>query len=86
MIPNLAVIQVENPRWRMPRLWIPLVLLYIPLLLLSPLILLVLWVACLACGIRFWTAMAAFWSILCSLPGTEVRVCANANRVSVRIL
>jgi hypothetical protein len=84
--PNLAIVQVENPHWRGIRLWIPLFLLWIPLTLLSPLLLLVILCACVAGRISFWRAIAAFWNILCSLPGTDVRVCADGNRVTVRIV
>ena len=42
MTPNIAIVRIETPHWRMPELWIPLFLLWIPALLLSPLILLLL--------------------------------------------
>jgi hypothetical protein len=86
MIPSIAIIRIETPHWRMPQLWLPLFLLWIPLLLLAPLILLVLGGLCIAGGVSPWRAIAVFWSILCSLPGTHVRVCADDNRVQVRIL
>ena len=38
MTPNFAVIGVETPQWHMPRLWIPLFLLWIPVVLLSPIV------------------------------------------------
>jgi hypothetical protein len=37
MIPSIAILRIENTRWRSPNLWIPLFLLWIPVLLLSPL-------------------------------------------------
>ena len=88
MIPSLAVVHVHNPAWRWGgvRLWLPLILLYIPLLLLLPLLLLVVIVACLAGQINPWRAMATFWDVLCSLPGTAVRVQSEGNQVLVKIL
>ena len=88
MIPSLAVVHVHNPywRWRGVRLWVPLILLYLPLLLLSPLILLVVMVTCLVGHVNPWRAIAAFWALLCSLSGTDVRVKADGNRVLVRLL
>ena len=46
MTPNLAVLEIESPHWRMPPLWLPLFLLWIPVILLSPLIFLVLFGLC----------------------------------------
>jgi len=84
--PNIAVVCIQTPHWRWPRLWIPLFLLWIPALLLSPLILLVLFGLCMAGGVSPWRAIATLWSILCSLRGTNVRVCADGNHIQVRIL
>lgn len=86
MIPTIAVVHMQNPHWWGFRLWIPLFLLWIPVLLLSPLVFLVLFGVCLAGGVSPWRATRVFWSILCSLPGTDVRVTAEGNRVLVRIL
>ena len=86
MTPNIAIIRVETPHWRMPGLWIPLFLLWIPALLFSPLIFLVLFGLCMAGNVSPWRAIAVFWSLLCSLPGTHVRVTADGNNVQVRIL
>lgn len=86
MTPNIALIHVHNPFWRGFRLWIPLFLLWIPVLLLSPLILLVLAVVCLAGHVNPFRAIAVFWGILCSLPGTHVHVSAQQNQVMVQIL
>lgn len=86
MTPNIAIVHVQNPHWRGIRLWVPLFLLWIPLVVLSPLIFLVVLGVCLAGRINPWRAIAAFWAISCSLPGTDVRVCADGNRVTVRIL
>jgi hypothetical protein len=86
MIPNIAVIELRSPHWHMPRLWLPLFLLWIPVILLSPLILLVVCAACLAGRINPWRAMAAFWAILCGLRGVNVHVSSHDNKVLVRIL
>ncbi len=86
MTPNIAIVHVENPHWRGIHLWLPLFLLWIPLILLSPLIFLVVFAVCLAGRINPWHAIAAFWGLVCSLPGTDVRVCADGNRVTVRIV
>ncbi len=86
MTPNIAIVHVENPHWRGLRLWLPLFLLWIPLVLLSPLIFLVVLGVCLVGRIDPRRAIAAFWAIARSLPGTDVRVCADGNRVTVRIL
>lgn len=86
MIPNFAIVRIETPHWRTPGLWLPLILLWIPLLLLSPLILLVILGVCIAGRVNPLRAVAILWGILCSLPGTNVRVCSEGNRVHVRIL
>jgi len=86
MIPNFAVVHIENPHWRRFHLWIPLFLLWVPVILLSPIIFLVLLAACLACRINLWRAIAVLWGILCSLPGTDVHVRSQANQVQVHIL
>ncbi len=86
MTPNLAFVEVQNPYWRGLQLWVPLFLLWIPALLLSPLILLVLLAVCLAAQINPFRAVAVFWAILCSLPGTHVHVRSQQNRVTVQIL
>ena len=86
MTPNIAIVHVQNPHRRSIRLWVPLFLLWIPLVLLSPLIFLVVLGVCLAGRVNPWLAIKAFWAIVCSLPGTDVRVCADGNRVTVRIL
>ncbi|MGA2807517.1 MAG: hypothetical protein ABSE87_05240 [Terracidiphilus sp.] len=86
MIPSIAVIQIQNPHWRGHRLWVPLFLLWIPTLLLSPLIFTALFAVCMAGGVSPWRATSVFWAILCGLPGTDVRVTSEGNRVLVRIL
>ncbi len=86
MIPSIAIVHVANPHWRGIRLWLPLFLLWIPALLLAPFVLLILLVVCLGAEISFGRAVATCWAILCSLPGTDVRVSAQGNNVVVRIL
>jgi hypothetical protein len=86
VIPSIAIVHVSNPHWRGVRLWIPLFLLWIPLILLSPLILLVILGLCLAGQVSPWRAIATFWAISCNLPGTNVHVSSQDNKVLVRIL
>lgn len=86
MTPNFAVIGIQTSYWRCPKLWLPVFLLWIPAILLSPLILLVVFGVCVAGRVNPWRAIATFWAILCSLPGTHVRVTANDTHVLVRIL
>lgn len=86
MTPTIALVHIENPHWRGLRLWLPLFLLWIPIILLSPLIFFVVFLVCLVGHVNPWRAIAAFWSIACSLPGTEVTVRADGNHVHVKIL
>jgi hypothetical protein len=86
MTPNLAYVRVSNPYGRQIGLWLPLFLLWIPGLILAPFVLLIAVVVCLVGGIHPWRAIAAFWAILCALPGTNVHVRVEKNQVSVRIL
>lgn len=88
MTPNLAYVHVYNPYWwrREFGIWLPLFLLWIPGLILAPFILLIVFIVCLVGGVNPWTAIAAFWNILCALPGTHVHVTSDQNQVNVRIL
>ena len=86
MIPTLAIVQVENPHRRGFHCWVPLIMLWLPVAILSPLILLLVLVACLAGRVNPWRAMSTFWWILWSLPGTHVHVRSQENQVMVRIL
>jgi hypothetical protein len=90
VIPSIAVLRIENARWHIPQLWIPLILLWIPLILililLSPLILVVLLALSLFGGISAWRVITVVWDILSSLSGTNVHVTANGNKILVRIL
>ena len=86
MTPNIAVLQIEGPRFHMPRLWLPIFLLWIPAILLSPFIFLVIFGLCMAGRINPWRAIAVFWAIACSLPGTHVHVSTHHSRILVRIV
>ncbi len=86
MTPSLAIVRISNAHWRGINLWVPLFLLWLPLVVLSPLILIVLLAGSIAGGIPIGRAIAAFWAIACSLPGTTVNVDAQGNRVLVRIV
>jgi hypothetical protein len=84
--PNIAVVQIETPRWRCIPLWIPLFLLWIPAILLSPIVFLVIFGLAMAGRIDPWRAISVIWDLICSLPGTNVRVAAEDTKVVVRIL
>jgi hypothetical protein len=84
--PNIAIVHVNHHHGPNFRLWLPLFLLWIPALILAPFVLVVMLVACVCTGVPFWQSVAAFWAIMCSLPGTDVRVTTEGNRVLVRIL
>jgi hypothetical protein len=86
MTPNIAIVRIETPHCHRISLWIPLFLLWIPAVLLSPLIVLVIVGLSIAGRIDPWQATSVFWNILCSLPGTNVRVTADGSNVAVRIL
>jgi len=86
MTPNLAIVHVNFPHGPNFRLWLPLFLLWIPAIVLAPFVLLALLITCLISRVSFWRCIAAFWELLCSLPGTDVRVATEGNRVLVRIL
>ena len=88
MTPNIAIVHVRlSARAEFP-VWLPLFLLWIPLLLLSPLVLLVAGCVCLSWRGAFTLARRSRPSgrLLCSLPGTDVRVTTDGNHVTVRIL
>jgi hypothetical protein len=86
MIPNFAVVGVETPCWRMPRIWFPLFLLWVPVVLLSPVIFLVLVAMAVASRTTIWRLIGLFWNILSGLRGTDVRVRSEGNHVLVRIV
>ena len=86
MTPNFAVVHVNWGYGSNFRLWLPLFLLWIPGVLLAPFILLALLIACLISKVPFWRCIGAGWALLCSLPGTDVRVVTEGNKVLVRIL
>jgi len=86
MTPNIAFVRIETPHWRSIPLWIPLFLLWIPVILLSPLIFLALFGLSVAGRINPWRAMRVIWDLVCSMPGTHVRVTTEGTNVQVRIL
>jgi hypothetical protein len=86
MIPNFAVIGIQTPEWHLPRLWVPLFLLWILLVVLSPLVFLVLAAAAIAVKTTIWRLIAVFWNLLSSLRGTDVQVVADGNRLLVKLL
>jgi hypothetical protein len=96
MIPSVAVVRFENlghahaasrgrSWWGFP-IVVPIFLLWIPAILLAPFVLLALGVVCLAADVSFVGAVTTFWSLLCSVHGTDVRVVADGKRITVRIL
>ena len=86
MTPNLAVIRIQLEQGWCPPIPLPLFLLWIPAILLAPFILLTLWIVCMVYRLAFWRTLGAAWDIVCSLPGTNVRVCAEGKKITVRIL
>lgn len=86
MTPSVAMVRVHTVGGWNFRLWLPLFLLWIPFLLLLPLILLALLVASMVGRMNPWRITNVLWAVLCSLPGTDVRVVSDGNRVTVRIL
>jgi hypothetical protein len=86
MTPNLAVIRIQWAQGWCPPIPLPLFLLWIPAILLAPFILLTLWIVCMVYRLAFWRTLRVVWDIVCSLPGTNVRVCAEGKKITVRIL
>jgi len=86
MTPNIAIVHIETPHWRSIPLWIPLFLLWIPAILLSPFILIVIFGLSIAGKLNPWRIFRVLWDLLCSLPGTQVRVTTDGTNVRVRIL
>ena len=86
MTPNIAIVRIQKGHWWGFPIILPLFLLWIPAILLGPFVLLILWAVCIAADVSFSATVVTMWKILCSLPGTDVRVCTEGNRVTVRIL
>ena len=86
MTPNLAMIRIQPENGWCPLIPLPLFLLWIPGILLAPFVLLAIWITCVVYNLRFWRSLGVLWSLLCALPGTNVRVCAEGKKISVRIL
>lgn len=88
MTPSFAVLRIQVPEhsfWGFPII-LPLFLLWIPALLLAPFALVILAFVCVAANTSFIKTVSAAWSLLCALPGTDVRVTAEGKRITVRIL
>ena len=86
MTPNIAIVHIQNPRFRGFPIVLPVFLLWIPVILLSPFILLVLLGVSIASRVNPWRVISVVWDLICALPGTDVRVSADGNHVTVRIL
>ena len=86
MTPNFAVVGIDAPGFHWPRIWLPVFLLWIPAILLAPFVLVVLAVVCWLGRVSFSRTLSVLWGILCSLPGTHVRVHADGKDIVVRIL
>lgn len=86
MTPNFAVIRIQPEHAWVPPIPLPLFLLWIPGILLAPFVLLAIWITCLVFKLRFWRTLWVLWDLLCALPGTNVRVCADGKKITVRIL
>lgn len=86
MTPNIAIVRIETSHWRCIPLWIPLFLLWIPVIVLSPILLLVVFGLSIAGRVNPWRAFKGIWDLVCSLPGTSVRVTTDDAKVVVRIL
>jgi hypothetical protein len=86
MTPNIAIVRIETPHWRLVPIWLPLFLLWIPAILLSPLIFLVIFGLAIVGHVGPWRAFRILWDIVCSLPGTHVRVTTDGSHIQVRIL
>ena len=86
MTPHFAVVGIDTPGFHLPRLWLPVFLLWIPVLLLSPLIFLVLVAVAVGTRTTIWRIIAICWGILSGLTGTHVQVNTCDARILVRIL
>jgi len=86
MTPNLAVIRIQSEHAWCSTIPLPLFLLWVPGILLAPFVLAGIWIVCLVFKLRFWRTLRVLWDLLCALPGTHVRVCAEGKKITVRIL
>lgn len=86
MTPNIAIVRIDAPHWPRIPLWIPLFLLWIPAILLSPIVLVVIFGLAIAGELDPFHVIRTFWDLLCSLPGTDVRVTVEGKQILVRIL
>jgi len=86
MTPNLAVIRIQPGETWIPPIPLPLFLLWIPGIVLAPFVLLAIWIVCVVFDLRFWCSVRVLWDLLCAVPGTNVRVCADGKKITVRII
>ncbi|SCF17934.1 hypothetical protein GA0074695_4046 [Micromonospora viridifaciens] len=84
-MPQLVSVRVRNGRGRRLRLWVPILPV---LLILSPVLLLVLALAAVAClvwRINPVRALHATWRLLCALTGTRIEIEQSRTAVLVNI-
>jgi uncharacterized membrane protein len=86
MIPFVAVVSLRNQESRTFRLWIPLFLIWLLLLPLAALITPFVFIACLACRVSPFRAVAVLWQILWALNDTEFEVEHRSAGMSFHIL
>jgi hypothetical protein len=85
MMPQLLTVRVKRPHGRPIRIWVPVLLVA---LVLSPLVLLAVLaaaVACLANHVSVVRALGAVWRTVTALPGTRVDVMHGRTAVLVTI-
>ncbi|MFJ8579933.1 hypothetical protein [Micromonospora sp. NPDC093277] len=85
MMPQLVSVRVSNGRGRRVRLWIPILPV---LLILSPVLLLALVAAAVACliwRVNLVRALGAGWGLLCALRGTRIEIEQSRTAVLVNI-
>lgn len=74
MIPQLVTVRVRRPRQRPVNIWVPVLPV---ILLLSPLLMVALVVALVACLVyrmRPLRSIGTVWRLFCALPGTRIDV------------
>ncbi len=90
MIPNAAVLEIDNPHFHMPRLWIPLILFWIPLflvlLLISPILFIVVCAISMTTGVGPLRVVRIFWDVMSGLRGLNVHISTHDSKVLIRIL
>jgi uncharacterized membrane protein len=86
MIPFVAVVSLRNQESRTFRLWIPLFLIWLLLLPLAALLTPLVFIACLACRVNPFRAVAVLWQILWALNDSEFEVEHRSAGLSFHIL